>query len=89
VPAWRPPLALPLGIPHPANIRNNRGVADDPIEVLRRWELAGGLWRVIGRSGHDVTIGLFQCDGGEQVDVVRSDEATLWAYAGNRESNFD
>ena len=45
---------------------------DDPVDILQRWELAGGVWRIIGRRAHELTIGLFQCDGGERVDVIRS-----------------
>ncbi|MGB8404429.1 MAG: hypothetical protein WCE30_10230 [Mycobacterium sp.] len=44
-------------------------MVDDPVAVLQRWEIAGGSWRVIGHSDHEVTVGLFRCDGGEQVDV--------------------
>ncbi|BBZ53159.1 hypothetical protein [Mycolicibacterium phocaicum] len=61
---------------------------DDPVDILQRWELAGGVWRIIGR-GHELTIGLFQCDGGERVDVIRSGDAALHAFVGDRESNAD
>ena len=40
---------------------------DDPIEVLRRWEDTGAVWHVVGHHGDAVTIGLFRCDGGEEV----------------------
>ncbi|WP_370061150.1 hypothetical protein [Mycobacterium sp. MAA66] len=61
----------------------------DPVEVLQRWEIAGGWWRVIGHSDHEVTVGLFRCDGGEQVDVLRSADAALRAYIGGRRTNLD
>lgn len=64
-------------------------MADDPVGILQRWELAGGVWRIIGRRAHELTIGLFQCDGGERVDVIRSGDAALLAFVGDRESNAD
>jgi hypothetical protein len=62
---------------------------DDPVEVLRRWEDAGGLWRVLRRSGDSVDIGLFRCDGGEQLDFVRSDDPNVVGYIGGRNSSLD
>ncbi|MUL79214.1 hypothetical protein [Mycolicibacterium sp. CBMA 226] len=64
-------------------------MSDDPVAVLRRWELAGGVWRIIRRRAPDLTIGLFRCDGGERVDVIRSGDAALLAFVGDRESNAD
>jgi hypothetical protein len=64
-------------------------MSDNPVAVLQRWEHAGGVWRVIGRRAHELTIGLFQCDGGERVDVIRSDDAALLAFVGDRETNAD
>ena len=63
-------------------------LGDDPVEVLQRWESAGGLWRVIARGGGSLTVGLFRCDGGEQIDLLRSDDANLLEFVGARESNF-
>jgi hypothetical protein len=64
-------------------------VNDDPVNVLRRWEAAGGLWRIVGRAGGQLTVGLFRCDGGEQVDAVRSDDAALHAFVGDRQTSMD
>lgn len=61
----------------------------DALEALTRWENAGGIWRVIGRGAGFLTIGLFRCDGGEQVDVLRSDDAKLIAHVDGRDSNLD
>ena len=36
-----------------------------------------------------MTVGLFRCDGGEQIDLLRSDDANLIEFVGERESNFD
>ncbi len=61
----------------------------DPVETLQRWESAGGHWRVIGRGGGRLTVGLFRCDGGEQVDVLSSDSASLATFVGGRETDLD
>jgi len=61
----------------------------DAVNALQRWEHAGGIWRVIGRHGGTLTIGLFRCDGGEQADVIRSDDPTLRAYIRDRQSSQD
>jgi hypothetical protein len=42
----------------------------DGIEELRRWQDAGGHCRVLGRSGEEATVGLFTCDGGEEMGQV-------------------
>lgn len=64
-------------------------MSDDPVDVLQRWEAAGGLWRIVGRANGYLTVGLFRCDGGEQVDAVRSDDAALRALVGDRQSSLD
>ena len=64
-------------------------VNEDPVEVLNRWEASGGVWQVVGRGGGYLSVGLFRCDGGEQVDVVRSDAPALFAFIGDRESSLD
>jgi hypothetical protein len=53
---------------------------DDPVETLRRWEAAGALWRVLGDSGHGLTVGLFSCDGGEEMSRFTSDDPALVAF---------
>lgn len=40
----------------------------EAVSRLLRWELAGGAWRVLGRDEETVTIGLFTCDAGEEMD---------------------
>ena len=42
----------------------------DFVAMLRRWEDAGGLWQVLGRHREEITVGLYRCDGGEEVDGV-------------------
>lgn len=41
------------------------------VEVLKRWEDAGGLWEVLRIDDAWIEVGLFTCDGGEQVSHIR------------------
>jgi hypothetical protein len=43
----------------------------DPVAVLRRWEDAGALWRVLDMRQDVAVIGLFTCDGGEETGRFR------------------
>lgn len=74
---------------HPAIIAGRRvDVSDDPVSVLQRWEDAGAYWRVLSRTGEGVTVGLFRCDGGEEVDRFTSNDALLLQFVGERDGNF-
>lgn len=55
-------------------------VSDDPVEILKRWTDSGAHWKVAYRVGDAVTIGLFRCDGGEEVDRFTSSDARLLRY---------
>ena len=57
---------------------------DDPVAVLQRWEDCGGLWRVIDRRPGAVTVGLYRCDGGEEMDRVWSSDPGLLEFIGDR-----
>lgn len=50
---------------------------DDPIDVLRRWESAGAVWRVAASTASSVTISLCTCDGGEEVSRFHSTDPAL------------
>lgn len=50
------------------------------LEKLRRWEDAGGTWRLDARREDTLTIALCRCDGGEEVDRLVSAEPALAAY---------
>ena len=52
----------------------------DPVETLRRWERSGAVWRVLGSSRDDVTVGLFSCDGGEEMGRIVSGDPRVRAY---------
>lgn len=62
---------------------------DDPVAVLRRWEDTGAVWRVVARHDRSLTIALFTCDGGEQVQRLTSSGPSLAAYVAGRESSED
>ena len=55
--------------------------------VLRRWEEAGAHWAVIGRHAGSVTVGLYRCDGGEEVDRVTSPDPRLLTFLDGREAS--
>jgi hypothetical protein len=63
--------------------------ATGPVEVLRRWEDLGALWRVVGQSPDGVTVALCRCDGGEEVERLTSDDADLLTYLAGRTSSED
>jgi hypothetical protein len=63
--------------------------AVDHVADLVRWERSGAVWRVLGRSASGLTIGLFSCDGGEQMDQVTSHDPKLLGYVGDRASSTD
>ena len=59
----------------------------DAVTTLRRWEDAGGLWRVLARDAGTVTVGLYRCDGGEEVDRIVSEEPPLAEFLDGRSSS--
>lgn len=38
--------------------------------ALDRWITSGGHWAVVARAGDAVTVGLFTCDGGQEMDRI-------------------
>jgi hypothetical protein len=60
------------------------GNPDAPVEVLRRWEEAGAIWRVVSRSPSGLQIALMTCDGGAEVHRLTSDDPELIAFVGDR-----
>ncbi len=53
---------------------------DDDLAALRRWEGSGAVWRVLARGSDQVTVGLFSCDGGEEMGRIVSADPALLAY---------
>jgi hypothetical protein len=63
--------------------------APDFVSLLRRWEHAGGLWRVLGRAGGSVTVGLYRCDDGEETDRFVATDPQLAEFLAGRTSSQD
>ncbi|MGZ8801599.1 MAG: hypothetical protein ACXWZL_02990 [Mycobacterium sp.] len=61
----------------------------DRVAELQRWEDAGALWRVVGRTADTVTVALLRCDGGEEMGRFISDDARLLAFLGDRDGSDD
>ena len=69
--------------------RHHGEVGDDPVAVLRRWEHAGAHWAVIARHAGSITVGLYRCDGGEEVDRITSTDPRLDEFLAGRETSLD
>ena len=65
----------------------SRGGDRDRVAELQRWEDTGGMWQVISRTRHAMTIALLRCDAGEEVDRFTSDDARLLDFVGDRTGN--
>jgi uncharacterized protein len=62
----------------------------DFVDVLRRWQDAGGVWRVLNQDQDSVTVGLYRCDGGEEADrFVTADPRLTQFLAGRTSSSQD
>ena len=59
------------------------------VAELQRWEDLGAVWRVLSRRQTEVVVGLFRCDGGEEVERFSSDDPALLAFLGDRTSSED
>ena len=63
-------------------------VSPDPVDILRRWSDSGAVWRVLSRRGGTLVIGLYRCDGGEEVDRITSNDPRLGVFVAGRESSL-
>ncbi|MEU3011795.1 hypothetical protein [Nocardia asteroides] len=61
----------------------------DPVETLRRWQDSGAVWRVLARRAGAVTVGLFECTGGQEVDRFTSTDPALLRFLGDRSTSED
>lgn len=68
---------------HPETIRDPGA----PVEILRRWEAAGAVWRVVDRAPAGLVIALLTCDAGEEVDRLVANDPDLLAFVGRRFSS--
>ena len=80
-----------LPIPFPPS---DNGAMPDPnqsteVAALQRWQDSGGVWRVLGRRGAHLIIGLFECTGGDEVDRIASADPALRAFVGGRSGSED
>jgi hypothetical protein len=57
------------------------------VDLLRRWETAGGVWKVLGQDHRAVTVALYRCDGGEEADRFVSDDPRVSQFLGGRMSS--
>ncbi|MEU4342084.1 hypothetical protein AB0H00_12570 [Nocardia sp. NPDC023852] len=64
-------------------------MADNSVAVLRRWHDSGGVWRVVGHRSGAVTVALYPCTGGEEVDRFTSADPDLIGFLGDRHSSED
>ena len=51
---------------------SERGTA---VEKLRRWQVSGGLWRVMSRTSSGLTVARLACDADEEVDTLTFEDA--------------
>jgi hypothetical protein len=62
---------------------------DAPLEVLRRWEDAGGLWRVDRLDEDGVDIVLLTCSAGEEMGRVRTKDPAVLALVAGASGTLD
>ena len=65
------------------------GARKPPVDVLRRWERSGGHWRVLSRSDTSVVLGLFSCDGGEEMHRLTAASGDLDTLLSGRTRSDD
>ena len=65
---------------------SERGTA---VEKLRRWQLSGGLWRVMSRTSSGLTVALLACDADEEVDTLTCEDAEVLDYIGGLSTSED
>lgn len=58
---------------------------DESLAILQRWQDAGGVWCVLARVRDQVTIGLYTCTGGEEVDRLTSRSPQLLRFLADQE----
>jgi hypothetical protein len=62
-------------------------MTDDAVATLQRWEDCGGVWRVLDRRPNLVTVGMYRCDGGEEMGRVSSSDPTLLDFLAGRDAS--
>jgi hypothetical protein len=54
------------------------------VEVLRRWERGGAVWRLLSRTAGSAEISLMTCTGDQEVDRLVSSDPELLEFLGDR-----
>lgn len=62
---------------------------DELVQVLRRWQESGAVWRVLRREPRATTVALLRCDAGEEVERLSSDDPGWLAYLHDRSGSDD
>jgi hypothetical protein len=57
------------------------------VEVLRRWEGSGGIWRVVRRTPSGLEIVLLTCSGGEEMGRLTSSDPALAVFVAGRDGS--
>jgi hypothetical protein len=60
------------------------GAREAVTDAVRRWEASGGHWRVLSRSDTSVVLGLFSCDGGEEMHRLTAAGAEIDSFLAGR-----
>jgi hypothetical protein len=61
-------------------------MTESPLDVLRRWETHGAVWRLRSRTDDGAVVDLLSCTG-ERMDQLRSADPELLAYLARRPSS--
>jgi hypothetical protein len=59
----------------------------DVLASLQRWRDSGAVWRVVTRSRESVTVALFTCDGGDEVDRLTSSDPAVLDFLAGRDTS--
>jgi hypothetical protein len=69
-----------------ADAATSEDSTQNPVEVLRRWEQFGGVWRVVSFGEGRAVVSLCRCDDGEEVRRIESDEPALFRLLADRDT---
>jgi hypothetical protein len=59
------------------------------VEVLRRWERGGAVWRVVSRTDTQVEVALMTCTVAQEMDRLVSSDPEVLEFIGDRDSSDD
>jgi hypothetical protein len=65
---------------------NLMGMAETPVEILRRWEEHGAVWRLVSLGDERAIVDLCTCYG-ERVDRLESDDRELLSFLRERKTS--